>query len=151
MAETLHLTAAFQLYAAAQQSRRYSRLQAPATNCTGTRRSPISGDLLVFWAAVNIAASLPLSYDPELALLRHQDNRINQSTEHLRRFQACVLALERRGEVLDLRSVEVGHAWMQQGRRLIRGFELLRQYLLAVMILAGSPECVALLALVNNW
>jgi len=32
MAETLHLTAAFQLYAAAQQSRRYSQLQAPATN-----------------------------------------------------------------------------------------------------------------------
>ena len=34
---------------------------APATNCTGKRRSPVSGDLFVCWAAVNIAARLPLS------------------------------------------------------------------------------------------
>jgi hypothetical protein len=33
----------------------------PATNCTGTRRSPVSGDLFVCWATVNIAVRLPLS------------------------------------------------------------------------------------------
>jgi hypothetical protein len=38
--------------------------------------------------------------DPELALLRHQGDRFNQSTERLRGFCACVLALERRGEIL---------------------------------------------------
>jgi hypothetical protein len=43
-------------YAAPFHSCKYRWLHAPATNCTGTSRSPVSGDLLVFWAAVNIAA-----------------------------------------------------------------------------------------------
>src|SRR5439155_8711968 len=34
---------------------------APATICTGMERSPVSGDLFVCWATVNIAARLPLS------------------------------------------------------------------------------------------
>jgi len=35
---------------------RYRWLHAPATNCIGTKRSPVSGDLFVFWAAANIEA-----------------------------------------------------------------------------------------------
>ena len=45
--------------------------------------------------------------------LAHQDDRINQSTEHLRRFQACVFALQRLGELLDFRAVEIRHARVQ--------------------------------------
>src|ERR1700730_12542411 len=67
---------------------------------------------------------VPSQLDPELAPLRRQDDRINQSTEHLRRFQACILALERRGEILDLRSVEVSHARVKQRCRLVGGFDL---------------------------
>lgn len=48
-------------YVEAQENAKFSGLHAPATNCTGTRRSPVSGDLFVFWAAANIAARFPLS------------------------------------------------------------------------------------------
>jgi hypothetical protein len=54
--------------------------------------------------------------DPELALL--QGDRFNQSTERLRGFCACVLALERRGEILRApvvgvrsRPLDMCHAW----------------------------------------
>jgi hypothetical protein len=63
--------------------------------------------------------------DPELALLRSQHDRINQSTERFRRLQAAVLVLECRGQVLDLPAVEVGHARMEQRRRLSRCIQLL--------------------------
>src|SRR2546426_10703473 len=62
--------------------------------------------------------------DPELALLRYQDNRVNQSTEHLRGLRAGVFALERFRELLDLRAVEVGHARVKQRWRLVGGFDL---------------------------
>jgi hypothetical protein len=60
--------------------------------------------------------------DPELAPLRRQDNRVNQSTERFRGFCACVFALECRGEFLDLRPVEVGHTGVKERRRLVGGF-----------------------------
>jgi hypothetical protein len=49
----------------------------------GTRRSPVSGDLFVCWAAANIAVRFSSQLDPQLAVLRSQDDRFNQPTEHL--------------------------------------------------------------------
>jgi hypothetical protein len=57
--------------------------------------------------------------DPELALLRHQDNRINEPTESVRGFQTAAVGLKRGGELFDLRSVEVGHARMQKRWRFV--------------------------------
>src|SRR5262245_50976363 len=51
----------FHVHAAAQQSCRYNLLRAPATISTCSERSPVSGDLFVFVAALNIAARFPFS------------------------------------------------------------------------------------------
>jgi uncharacterized protein len=67
---------------------------------------------------------IPSQLDPQLAVPRGQDNRINEPTEALRGLQAGVLALERCGQFLDLRPVEVGHARVQERRRLVGGVEL---------------------------
>jgi hypothetical protein len=67
-----------------------------------------------FWRPFRLLGSsqhrcqTPSKLDPELALLRHQDNRFNQPTERFRGFYACVVALVRRGELLNFRPVEVG-------------------------------------------
>jgi hypothetical protein len=86
---------------------------------------------------------IPSQFDPELALIRHHDDRIispRSISEASRRVSSRWSAAARS----DFRSVEVGHAWMQQGRRLIRGFELLRKHLLAVtdrdqLVLTWAP------------
>jgi hypothetical protein len=67
---------------------------------------------------------VPSQLDPELALLRDQDNCVNQSTQRFRGFCACVFALECGGKFLDLRPVEVGHAEVKERRQLVGGFDL---------------------------
>jgi len=84
-----------------------------------------------------------------LALLRSQDDRINQSPARLGRFQAAVLPLERPRALFDLRLVEVGHARMQQRRWLVGRLDRLLQLVSArrqaehlVLPLAGRHHIV---------
>jgi hypothetical protein len=90
---------------------------------------------------------IPSQLDPELALLRSQDNRIDQSTEHLGGFQAGVLALEGSGELLDLRAIEVGHARVKEGRRFVRDLELSLEFLSA----PGVRVQFVLTSLAGSW
>ena len=70
---------------------------------------------------------IPSQLDPQLALVRSQDDRINEPTERLRGFQAAAIGLERGGELFDLRSVEVGHARMMERWRLMCGLNLVNR------------------------
>jgi hypothetical protein len=78
---------------------------------------------------------IPSQLDPELALLRSQDNRLNQPTERFRGFQAAAVGLERGGELFDLRPVEVGHARVQERRRLSRRLQLLFEFIAPMTVL----------------
>src|SRR2546428_2885644 len=100
------------------------RLRGPATNCTGTSRSPGSGNRFVCWATLKHRGQIASQFDPELTALRSHDDRINEPTQCLRRLDAAVFALQRRGELFDLGSVEVGHARVQQWQRFVCDPEL---------------------------
>ena len=60
---------------------------APATISTCSERSPVSGDLFAFWAAPSIAAARFPQLDLEFALVRRQDNGVDEVTKRLRGFR----------------------------------------------------------------
>ena len=93
-----------------------SRVQIPPPQPTD-RHDEVAcfGRPFVCWAAASIAARFPFRSIRSLALLRHQDDRIDQPSQHFRRFHARVLALERLRKLLDLRTVEVGDAGCSSG------------------------------------
>ena len=77
-------------YAAVQEKSKFSGLRAPATISTCSERSPVSGDLFAFVAALSIAAKFPLQLDSELAIRGSQNDGVDQSSEHFVDFGTSI-------------------------------------------------------------
>ena len=91
---------------------------------------------------------IPSQFDSQLALVRCQDDRVDEATKRLRGFSAGFWMLQRLSQCGDLLTVQVGHSRVQERRRFVCRCEFGFQFLAlaafafnsSLTSLAGTPS-----------
>jgi hypothetical protein len=101
-------------YAAVQENSKFSGLRAPATSFIWTKRSPVSGDLLLYLAALSIPAKVSLQRDLQFVAVRFEQDRLDQRTNCCYGARSAFFALQGATEAPDRLAIDVRHPRVQE-------------------------------------